>query len=1101
MQRRLNTRLLLWTLTSLFVVGVGVHVVHSQQMRRNASALLRQAERAVENKDFTRAASLLQQYLDYQPDDTNALAQYALILEQGAPSAQVRFKSFLLLEQVLRRQPDRHDLRRRAIQAAIDLGRYEDAIRHLEYLLNTGAARGPLEHQLGWCREALDQYEQAAACFRRAIGHAPQQVESYVLLSELLEGRLDQREEAARVMDALVAANPRSWQAHLARARFHYGRGELDAAGHDVLRAAELGPDQADVLLAAAEMALLRGDLDEARAAVQRGLKLHPGNERLYRSLAALEARTGHPDEAAACLRQGVDKLPASVDLRAQLAELYFDQGQPGSAAPLVDWLSRHGNAPALVDYLEGRRLILAGRWEEARQKLLAAREGLTLASEWAAGVCAALGRCYEEFGEVEPQLAAYRTAVQLRPSDPAYRLQLGRALLACRLPDDAAVELRHLAALAHAPADTCLVLGRALLEGLQRRPGAANDWKELDTILDQAAETTPQAAELTCLRAWRLALQGHPEEAAALLREANAARPGEAALRTTLAELLLYRGRPTEAAAVLAQARQQLGATFAIQQASLRTWRQLGGAAGRQGLVQMAREPGPLTREEAIRLFREMVGALLELGEPQVAETVLRQLADWQPRDLGCRVLLFDLALAAGRADETLRLQDELRALEGSDGVYWRIAEAARCLDQVRKGEMSRLALARQRLAEVSQRRPDWARPVLLEAYAEDLEGATERALEQYRKAIDLGDRSPAVVRRVARWLFDRQRYADTDQVIRQLADVMPLPADIARLGAEAALYNFAPARALELARQAVPESTRDYREHLWLARIQWLAGQSAAAEKTLRRLLETDGQLPDVWLALARHLARTQQQERVAALLQEMLRVLPADRADLAMARCLDAAGRPDEAAQYFDRALADSPDDLVALRQLAEFHCRGDRFARAEPYLRRLLDPKLQTPGDLAAWALRQLAVGLAETDPQQALKLLTADRRTWEDERVYLHVLGQLPERRAEAIRLLEESAAKKPLSADEQLLLAKLQDSNGDHDKAQEIMLRLLAFYGDNAQFVAYQVRSLLQRGNLDDARYYLAHLQRLEPGAPRTQQLQAAWRKAHNSEE
>src|SRR5262249_2333493 len=151
-------------------------------------------------------------------------------------------------------------------------------------------------------------------------------------------------------------------------------------------------------------------------------------------------------------------------------------------------------------------------------------------------------------------------------------------------------------------------------------------------------------------------------------------------------------------------------------------------------------------------------------------------------------------------------------------------------------------------------------------------------------------------------------------------------------------------------------------------------------------------------------------------------------------------------------------------------------------------------------LAAWARRQLALGLAATDPQQAAKLLQSNASSKgmavEDERALAWIQGQQASQRAAAIAVIEQSIKKKPLSPDEQFLLARLYERHGEHTKSRKLMLSLLAFHSDNAQYLAYQVGNLLQHGELDDARFYLALLERMEPATARTQQLRTALREA-----
>src|SRR5438105_1259531 len=98
MRRQLNINLLIWSLASLVLVTTAVHFVHGYQMHHNASALRRQAERALKLSEYGKAADLLRQYLVYEPNDVGAMAAYAAALDKASNSPSLRFKVYLLLE-------------------------------------------------------------------------------------------------------------------------------------------------------------------------------------------------------------------------------------------------------------------------------------------------------------------------------------------------------------------------------------------------------------------------------------------------------------------------------------------------------------------------------------------------------------------------------------------------------------------------------------------------------------------------------------------------------------------------------------------------------------------------------------------------------------------------------------------------------------------------------------------------------------------------------------------------------------------------------------------------------------------------------------------
>src|SRR4051812_42547226 len=104
MQRRLNLKLLLWSVGLLMSAVLIVHFIHTWQMRGNAGAVRDQAERAVGVNDFARAAALFQYYVDYMPDDAAAQERYVFVLEHLSQTPPTRLKTAQLLEQLLRRQ-------------------------------------------------------------------------------------------------------------------------------------------------------------------------------------------------------------------------------------------------------------------------------------------------------------------------------------------------------------------------------------------------------------------------------------------------------------------------------------------------------------------------------------------------------------------------------------------------------------------------------------------------------------------------------------------------------------------------------------------------------------------------------------------------------------------------------------------------------------------------------------------------------------------------------------------------------------------------------------------------------------------------------------
>src|SRR5262249_35634207 len=158
--------------------------------------------------------------------------------------------------------------------------------------------------------------------------------------ADLLRYRLEQPEVADQVMDALIAANDHSFRAYLARARYLRPLNQLDKAARDIEQALALKvdrpQDRAEILVAAADLALAQGRLEQARQWIDQGLVFDETNAALYRTLAGLEVRAGKRAAAIACLRRGLDKLPNATDLMILLADLLIDEAALPEAEGLI---------------------------------------------------------------------------------------------------------------------------------------------------------------------------------------------------------------------------------------------------------------------------------------------------------------------------------------------------------------------------------------------------------------------------------------------------------------------------------------------------------------------------------------------------------------------------------------------------------------------------------------------------------------------------------------------------------------------------------------------------------------------------------------------
>jgi tetratricopeptide (TPR) repeat protein len=482
-------------------------------------------------------------------------------------------------------------------------------------------------------------------------------------------------------------------------------------------------------------------------------------------------------------------------------------------------------------------------------------------------------------------------------------------------------------------------------------------------------------------------------------------------------------------------------------------------------------------------------------------------------------RLLLFDLCLRNDDASGMARVTEEIRRIEGHEGPLTRYAQAALLLWRAGQGHKVDLDAARQHLDYVAARRPTWPAVQQARAEVEILKGNDEQAIADFRRAIDLGQRSPRVIRKLVELLCKKQRYAEADQEIRRLQKQTLIAADMQRLAADLSLRNQDPSRAIELATAAVAKDSKDYRDHLWLGQVLAASGmQTAQAEAELRKAIELAPAAAETWVALVRLLVFSDQRAAAEKVLAEATAKLPPDKLHLALGQCQEALGNLDEAHKAYQAALAAQRGNVDIQRSVATFYLRSARYESAEPLLREMLDAKPRPPESEAIWARHNLAMVLAARatgDYAQFLKALamvdlTIDKTgkvvestTAEAGPVELrsraHVLAQQPQRphRKKAIALLETLQRGQGLNPEDQFLLARLYNAENNWPKARGLLRDLVTTVNQNPLWLMAYGEGLVANRELTEAATCIAKLEQLEknnkaePGSYGTVQLRA----------
>ena len=187
---------------------------------------------------------------------------------------------------------------------------------------------GPDWRQI-WGHSKVEVGQRAAALpdFEVALAGASLEPYRWMALSSRCEQRVELGALEAAAGDlAVLAAGPPSWKVGELKARLALGRGELDAARHELELALRLSPGRSELSLLEARLAWRGSRFEEALAAVERVLAGGARVSLRARALALkafLLARLARPTQARSTAKLALSLLAApEEDLRARLQGL-----------------------------------------------------------------------------------------------------------------------------------------------------------------------------------------------------------------------------------------------------------------------------------------------------------------------------------------------------------------------------------------------------------------------------------------------------------------------------------------------------------------------------------------------------------------------------------------------------------------------------------------------------------------------------------------------------------------------------------------------------------------------------------------------------------
>ena len=1015
-KKTLNVRLLAILLGATLLGVAAIHGLHGFQVRRQAVFFLEQAREAREKGQFPQALNHFDQYLRLRPDDVEALEEFGLLEAdvakfegslQHAESARTFYmRAYLTLEKLLRLAPRRDEARRRLVEVAVTIGRFSDAMEHLEeHLVKKTPEDVELLEILTFCQMRIGGYQAANQTLQDTIKVAPDRFASYDARARLLREKLDDPAGADGVMKQMVDTHRESAPALVVRASYFYWRANkeaspekqkalLERAEKDTEAALQLEADNIDALRLAVLHSLRTREFDKAREYASRGVELAPKAAGMYLLLAETERNAGQLDAAIAVAQQGLEQLPDHDDLLWTLANLSLNPRDFEQARKATRKLADLGASEARVKYLEGGIAFWKafgagsrGDWPKVQEKLEAALAVLASSPARSTQALATqtdywLGECYGHLGQPDLQVEWYRRALEARPSWTRPRIGLAGVLAATGKTDEALEEYESLARDKNVQASVLIAYARLLVQRNLDPRSTDRDWKQVDQLLLRAEAGAPDSVDLAILSAESLRQQGRIDDAKTRLEAAGDEQPEDVRIWTARAAL----AEMEKAAEILDEAQRELGDRVPLRIARARHLvRQLQVEASEESkqalidqLQQLASDVDRFSDTDKGLLWQRLMEAWGLVGQMEETKRFCRLISELQPENRKVRLTLLELVRRTakeGAIQQALqdvgRIAAEIDKIEDSE-PHWRYAEAVRLrltAAQATHQDAARAALneALEHLKVTEKSLSRWASVPLLAGEICDLLGQPNATLEYYEKAIQLGSRDLTVLKRTTQLLNRQKRYAEVDNILRLMEKVAEVrgaefPMGLEQQQAESFLRAGESVQALEEARKIAADSD-DFNDHFWLAQMLIaVAGPEPTkepsekdkehlqeAEQSLRHAIKLAPEEYRPWAGLIQFLRGTGQIQEAEETLRGARRAV---QDPLALARLYESIDKSDEAVKTYEAELAGTPDDPEKTFRLINAYVRTRKAELAEPLLRKVLSDEVKVkPSDVA------------------------------------------------------------------------------------------------------------------------------------------------------
>jgi len=944
---KVNIKMLITLLVIVIILGGGLAVGYKVRKRIIANRALVAGKAALEQEDWAEACKHLKQYLSKYPDDVDMLGQYAEANLSIRPLKPENLGAALAAYRRLLRKhkPGDGEICRELIKLYFQIGDFEEAAYICRQRLETDPNDVDATASLGKALVGLGKNEEAANVLEALVKQHSDQVDAYVLLSNIaLQDRSAPDFTKAKTwLDQAVSNNPQSSKALAHRARFWEIKARQNSENATADRAAALADLEAadalhskdpTVLFLLFDLFVGRNDLERAESQLRAVEQLdaetlaaydaEPDTVKLlqYTAAARLALRKEIAQDSIALADRALKELTGTqrTTFLPTAIELYLAGEKLAKARQCLEQLeeqmeSRRKNNPSYQDQLEILRAAVIVKDPSANpfDAINKLREIVLRTPENTRG-WRLLGDAYKKSGQKLRSIKAMEEYIARAPGDADTALKLAQAYL----DFDRVRALRYAEHAERVKPDDFeakLLRIRIQIDIVGNQPAEATQRQQIADELRELSKSHPKSAGVRILQAAVTAANGNAEDAISQLEQAIEDCDDKLPIAMQLARQARSNNQ-TDIALRAAQKAIDLRPDLADPRYLLATVHEANGhnKKARQTFETAALE---LTGQEQLKIQALQVDFLLHNNLRKEGLSLLRQLAKEHPQNAQLKLALLKLSEIQADTDESQKLVQELRNIEGDEGLLWPVEQARLWLNseqwQQHQQEMDEI------LTRVIEADPSSLDPVLLLGQLYEMQGDYPKAEETYRQSINTPPLYTKVIERLLGLLERQGRFPEAAEVLKKVPkNLVALSQHRINVGMGMGNYDLA----TEELKERIAANPQDANARVILARLTYIQKKDV---KTAFDLLDQAVALSPDLLAIV--------SSRVAILLAE-------DRQDEALALLNKEVNRHNNFDSYLLRAKYYEATDQFDLAEKDYRHLTSfpDTSARAHSLLAR-------------------------------------------------------------------------------------------------------------------------------------------------------------------